>query len=66
MMHALIHEHMASIGDLCRRHEVRRLKIFGSVEQGGDFDPSRSGADFLVEFGLESDLSPLERHFGRA
>jgi predicted nucleotidyltransferase len=37
------------IGELCRRHRVRRLELFGSAT-GDDFDPESSDLDFLVEF----------------
>ena len=37
------------IEDLCRRHHVRRLELFGSAASGA-FNPSSSDLDFLVEF----------------
>ena len=37
------------IAELCRRHRVRRLALFGSAARQ-DFDPERSDLDFLVEF----------------
>ena len=37
------------IASLCRRYQVRRLAVFGSILRV-DFDPLRSDADFLVEF----------------
>jgi predicted nucleotidyltransferase len=37
------------IAELCRRHRVRRLALFGSAVRE-DFDPERSDLDFLVEF----------------
>jgi len=42
----LKHEQLA---ELCRRHRVRRLAVFGSALRE-DFDPGRSDLDFLVEF----------------
>jgi predicted nucleotidyltransferase len=65
-MHTLIAQHRAEIAELCRRYAVRRLEVFGSAARGTDFDPSRSDADFLVDFEPESDLSPLRRFFGLA
>ncbi len=38
------------IAEICRRHGVRRLDLFGSAARGTDFDPETSDADFLVEF----------------
>lgn len=40
---------LEEIARLCRQHRVCRLAIFGSASRP-DFDPSRSDADFLVEF----------------
>jgi uncharacterized protein len=39
----------AELAELCRRHRVRRLALFGSA-LSEDFDPGRSDLDFLVEF----------------
>ena len=41
---------LAKIEDLCRRHNVRRLELFGSAT-GAHFDPLTSDLDFIVEFG---------------
>jgi len=49
-MHADIARHLAAIEELCRRHRVARLEIFGSAARGDDFDPARSDVDFLVTF----------------
>ncbi len=38
-----------AIGELCRKHGVRRLVVFGSAVTDR-FDESRSDVDFLVEF----------------
>ena len=65
-MHTLIDQHRAEIAELCRRYAVRRLEVFGSAARGTDFDPSRSDADFLVDFEPGSDLSPLRQFFGLA
>jgi len=44
------------IAELCRKHHVRRLAVFGSAVRD-DFDPARSDVDVLVEFEpIESDL----------
>jgi predicted nucleotidyltransferase len=45
----LIENHRTHLDDLCRRHRVRRLELFGSAADG-TFDPARSDLDFLVEF----------------
>ena len=49
-MHADILRHRDELADLCRRHGVARLDVFGSAARGADFDPARSDVDLLVEF----------------
>jgi predicted nucleotidyltransferase len=46
---ALIEQQKAGIADLCQRHEVRRLDLFGSAAHG-DFQPEQSDLDFIVQF----------------
>lgn len=48
-MQTIIHSKRAEIDDLCHRHHVKRMDLFGSAARG-DFDPARSDLDFLVEF----------------
>jgi uncharacterized protein len=51
-----------AITALCQRHRVRRLAVFGSAVTG-EFDPSSSDVDFLVEF--HSDAERLfDAYFG--
>jgi predicted nucleotidyltransferase len=47
-MEPVIEEKKNELLDICRRHHVRRLDVFGSAVQG-DFGPS-SDIDFVVEF----------------
>lgn len=49
-MHADIEARREALSALCRRFAVTRLEVFGSAARGGDFDPARSDADFLVTF----------------
>jgi uncharacterized protein len=56
-MNALVREKLEQVAELCRRHSVRRLALFGSAVRA-DFDPARSDLDFLVDF---EPLSPA-RH----
>ena len=37
------------IAELCRKHHVRRLSVFGSAARD-DFDPETSDVDVIVEF----------------
>lgn len=45
----LIEQHRAELHELCRRHRVRTLELFGSAA-AGTFDPACSDLDFLVDF----------------
>lgn len=62
-MHAEIAEKKEELAELCRRHGVVRLEVFGSAARGTDFDPRTSDADFLVEFRLDGDRAPLQQYF---
>ncbi len=44
-----VQTNLEEIVRLCRRYQVRRLAVFGSILRP-DFDPQCSDADFLVEF----------------
>jgi uncharacterized protein len=48
-MKLMFEERRAELEAVCRRHEVRRLELFGSAATGED-RPGKSDLDFLVEF----------------
>ena len=48
-MNAEIQDRLPQIEELCRRHGVTHLELFGSAT-GPSFDPDRSDFDFLAEF----------------
>lgn len=48
-MNAEIAAKLPEIEELCRRHGVVKLELFGSAT-GPDFDPDRSDFDFIVTF----------------
>jgi predicted nucleotidyltransferase len=48
-MNAEIAAKLPQIEELCRRHGVTRLELFGSAT-GPDLDPESSDFDFLAEF----------------
>jgi hypothetical protein len=56
-MISLLHSHCARIAEVCRRHGVARLEVFGSAADES-FDPNRSDIDLLVEFQPGIDLGP--------
>ena len=49
MLPSLIEVHQSELVELCRKHRVKRLDLFGSgvTER---FDPGRSDLDMVVEF----------------
>jgi predicted nucleotidyltransferase len=53
----LIQSRQDEIAELCRRHYVKRLSIFGSAVRA-DFDKGTSDVDLRVEF----DSVPIERY----
>lgn len=52
----------AQLEEICRRHNVRRLDLFGSAV-GANFDPRTSDLDFLVEFGPFTKGEYAEHYF---
>ncbi len=62
-MHAAIADKREELVELCRRHGVIRLEVFGSAARGSDFDPETSDADFLVEFGPTDGPRTLGQYF---
>lgn len=48
-MHTFVEEKLPQVIELCRRHHVDRLELFGSAATGR-FDPESSDIDFLVEY----------------
>ncbi len=62
-MHPEIKSRQAEIAGICRRFGVVRLDVFGSAARGADFDPERSDADFLVEFGRPEGMNRFHQYF---
>ena len=52
----LITQHSDDIAEICRRHHVKPLELFGSAAVGA-FNPEKSDIDFLVEFDEPDDFS---------
>ena len=47
----LITNHTDELAEICRRHHVKRLEVFGSAAIG-DFNSEKSDIDFLVDYQL--------------
>jgi predicted nucleotidyltransferase len=62
-MDPIIAQCRAEIGEICQRHHVRRLELFGSAA-GDDFDVDRSDVDFLVEFEPLAEGQHADAYFG--
>lgn len=52
-----------SIAEICSRHKVKRLDVFGSA-LNDDFDPTQSDLDLLVEFVQMESYERVDAYFG--
>ena len=62
-MNSLVQDRLDQIIELCVRHSVRRLALFGSAVRA-DFDPGRSDLDFLVDFDAVTPTEHADAYFG--
>ena len=62
-MHPEIEARLPRLRELCRDYHVARLDLFGSAA-GGNFDPSTSDLDFLVEYLPNPEADALDEFFG--
>ena len=59
----LITNHSDELAEICRRHHVRRLEVFGSAASD-NFDPEKSDIDFLVDYQLLPPSQHADAYFG--
>src|SRR5438552_2648042 len=59
----LIEQHRAELDNLCRKHHVKTLEVFGSAATGA-WDPAQSDLDFLVDFHLMERGQHAKAYFG--
>ena len=59
-----IAQHLPALRDLCIKHRIRELYLFGSAaKDDGSFDPVDSDVDLLVDF-IDEHLGPwLKKYF---
>jgi predicted nucleotidyltransferase len=62
-MHESVANLRGQIDELCRKHRVRQLELFGSAV-AGNFDPTSSDLDFLVEFAPFESGEYSDHYFG--
>ncbi|MDH4480619.1 MAG: nucleotidyltransferase domain-containing protein [Rhodoferax sp.] len=62
-MHPAIAQHRTGISEICQRHHICRLEVFGSAARAADFKPESSDVDFLVEFSPQTPVG-LNDFFG--
>lgn len=62
-MHPIVQDKLEILNELCTRHRVERLDIFGSAARE-DFDPESSDLDFLVEFEAMPPVQHADAFFG--
>jgi predicted nucleotidyltransferase len=59
----ILEQNCDAMADLCRKHQVAKLEVFGSASTG-QFRQESSDLDFLVEFHRVPDLNPADQYFG--
>lgn len=59
----LLHQNHDHLKQLCQKHHVRRLEVFGSAADGS-FQPSASDLDFLVDYLPLSNGEYVDAYFG--
>ena len=59
----LITQHSDDVAEICRRHHVKRLEVFGSAAVG-DFDSNTSDIDFLVDYHPFPGPGKADAYFG--
>src|SRR5258706_16450869 len=62
-MHPIVQDKLQTLKELCAKHRVERLDIFGSAARE-DFNPESSDLDFLVEFEAMSPVEHADAFFG--
>ncbi|HTF90708.1 MAG TPA: nucleotidyltransferase domain-containing protein [Planctomycetota bacterium] len=62
-MHPSISAKRDRVIEICRRHHVQRLDVFGSAT-GVEFDPQRSDVDLIVQFDGNAQEKLLDAYFG--
>ena len=62
-MLAVIEQNLEQIGDICRRHGVKRLELFGSPARD-DFESAKSDLDYFVEFLSDDWHNAADQWFG--
>lgn len=64
-MISLVENRRVEIAEVCRRHGVERLDLFGSASSFGDgFDLEGSDLDFVVCFESREPPALFDRYFG--
>jgi len=61
-MISLLESKREAIAEICVRHNVARLDVFGSA-LGADFDDGASDVDLLVEFGPMEPYARVDAYF---
>jgi predicted nucleotidyltransferase len=62
-MDLLTKRSLSEVAELCTKHSVRRLALFGSAASD-QFDPSSSDVDLLVEFEPMPPVQHADSYFG--
>jgi predicted nucleotidyltransferase len=64
-MISMVEDRKAEVAEICERHGVECLDLFGSASGAGEgFDPGRSDFDFVVSFERRDPPDLFRRYFG--
>ena len=63
-MISLVEDRIEEVSQICRRHGVERLDLFGSAAGEGFDDPGGSDLDFVVSFERRDPPELFDRYFG--
>jgi len=61
---SLVEDRGEEVGQICRRHGVKRLDLFGSAAGEGFDDLGDSDLDFVVSFQRRNPPELFDRYFG--
>ena len=62
-MNRIIERNISELADLCNKHRVRKLVLFGSATSS-DFEPASSDLDLAVEFEPMPPAQHADSYFG--
>ena len=62
-MHASVAKHTDKIIELCKKHGLLRLEVFGSAARGTDFNEAKSDIDLIAKFDYAKRRQTFDEYF---